>query len=216
MRLAIGIYGGAVVPVAAAPAPSIIGFTTNNRAFTGTMEAPLPADAVGYLAFLCVTTDVLTGAGLVIPSGWTVVASGAGTNHYWRLCSGTVTSGTTWTVDGWSAAITVVGYDRAVSVLADRTADYTSPQTCPTVTTSAPALVCRWLTGDAYPTVFTQGWPTAAPDSRIWSVSAGDDYAMSVLAHSTQTVAGATGTADWTVPELASNGDGVAHTVAVY
>ncbi len=216
MRLAIGIFGGAVVPVAAAPAPSIVGSATGNRVFLGTMNVSLPAGGVGYLAFLCVTTDVLTGNGLIVPSGWTSIAEGAGTHHYWRLYRGTSASGTTWTVDCWSAAITIVGYNRAVSVLADRTADYTSPQTCPTVTTSVPALVCRWLTGDAYPTAPTQGWPTAAPDSRIWSVSAGDDYAMSVIAHITQTVAGATGTADWTVPELASNGDGVAHTVAVY
>lgn len=180
------------------------------------MNVSLPAGGVGYLAFLCVTSDVFTGNGLIVPSGWTQVAAGAGTQHYWRLYSGSFSSGTTWTVDGWSAALTIVGYDRAISVLTAETTDTTSPQTCPTVTTSAPSLVCRWLTGDAYPTAPTQGWPTAATDSRIWSVSAGADYAISSLAHSTQTTAGATGTADWTVPELAANGDGVAHTVAVY
>ena len=197
-------------------APGIVGTSGGYRDYGGTLVVPPPAGALSYIAVVCATSD--EGPGVTPPLGWTQVAREIGGEHSLLIYSGVPGAGESWSVSyAWSVAITIVGYDSPVSVIdhAESWIGNALPQVCPSVDALDTSLALRIVTGNAYPDTPTITYPPTATIGRVATVSTGADHAVAAVAHHV-VPAGPTGTADWSVPEIAANYDGYASTVVLW
>lgn len=178
--------------------PNIVGTVTGGRNGTGSFTVTPPAGASGYLAIVEHKQGSITP-----PSGWTLVGSSTGqaTWSLQKIYSAGASPGTSWsaTITGspGGVSLTMVGYDGAITVEQQNS---TGGLTCPSVTTTNPALVVRMMGTQPFSGAPTVGYPAGATLGRAsFAQNDGGEYWASGVAHTSQSTPGASGTAAFTI-----------------
>ena len=181
----------------------VVDIAQGTRGGSGAIVVTPPTGASGYLAIVSgALTDPPTP-----PSGWIAIDGGSGSWSTFQLYYANSLPGDTWSGTS-DFCVQIVGYNRPLSVPVQyaassmvNNATFDQPITCPSLSTTQPSLIARihfaqpWADTGPYVPVY----PANTPLNRAYidAPQGGNDCVLNAVAHESQTVAGATGTADW-------------------
>lgn len=180
-------------------APGIVGTAKGGITGSGSFTVTPPPGAASYWA-----VAIWYGAlgDIAPPAGWTAVESGTIEStwaNYAFYRSSSATPGSSWTHNNAteSMSVAMVGYSTPSD--ADVSAGTNNTLISPTVTTTTITELLRVIVNQPGTTGTTMGFPSNAPNAQVMQVTSnGPENYFAAMASSTQTSAGASGTATWT------------------
>lgn len=224
--MSFGVVAASYLSIVPPAGPmTIVGVAQGSRAGAGSLSVTPPAGAGSYIALFTGYYNHGTPTEPTPPAGWILLQVWEGSWSRHAIYYANTTPGGSWSY-GDDFAVQVTGYSAALALPLQydiggngATTYYTVPTTSPSITTTQPALIARFFFAQPFAAAgpYVPEWPAAATVQRNYQVapdnSTGDGEILAA-AYEVQTVAGATGTADWAV-NMGEREDSLTVTLAV-